>query len=407
MKTVEKGERAMITRRNFLTGAAAVGVAALAAPMAGASAAAAIEAPRINRGRYRLFASPPAQYSARAIDLMGRSTVVDMLSPITLVGSRMRLYTSNPAAFTAENYADFKKSGINVFHHSIGIGGPNAFQDVLTYIAGWDGFLAHHDAWFMRIDSPARLAAVKTSGKTGVILGLQDSEHFRTVDDVDFFYGLGQRVSQLTYNARNMIGNGSTERTDDGLSDFGESIVERMNKVGMAVDVSHCANQTTLDAIAASKKPVLITHANCRALNPTQPRTKTDDAIRKMAAGGGVMGITGVRMFVTGQEPTTVEDVLNHYDYVANLVGVEHLGVGSDIDLYGYDKIPEPERTALHAGYKASYGFRAQDDIEGLNHPQRMFDLTEGLIRRKYADRDIEAILGGNFLRALAQIWPA
>ena len=99
------------------------------------------------------------------------------------------------------------------------------------------------------------LARVKRSGKIGVLLGLQDSEHFRRPEDVDFFHGLGQRVSQLTYNTRNMIGNGSTERRDDGISDFGVAIIERMNRVGMAVDVSHCGDRTTLDAFELSKKP--------------------------------------------------------------------------------------------------------------------------------------------------------
>jgi membrane dipeptidase len=177
-----------------------------------------------------------------------------------------------------------------------------------------------------------------------------------------------------------------------------------MNKVGMVVDVSHCGDKTTLDSFDVSARPVLITHSNCRALN-NHPRCKTDEAIKKMAAKGGVMGITGVRMFVKAEEPTTVEDALNHYEHVAKLVGIEHLGVGSDIDLDGYDKMPEAERKALHAAYKASYGFREKDDIEGLNHPRRFIDIADGLIRRGYSDHDIEGVLGGNFQRVLNQIW--
>ena len=119
------------------------------------------------------------------------------------------------------------------------------------------------------------------------------------------------------------------------------------------------------------------------------------------------MGITGVRMFVSKSEPTTIENVLDHYDHVAHLVGLEHLGVGSDIGLDGYDALPEPMRKKLHAGYKSSYAFRERDDIEGLDHPKRTFDLTEGLIRRGYSDAGIQQILGGNFQRALTQIWNA
>jgi membrane dipeptidase len=310
-----------------------------------------------------------------------------------------------PVSFTAADLQRFRDSGINVFHIAVGVGGADPYLNVLQFLSFWNGFLAHHHDSLMRIDSAAALERVNQAGKIGVLLGIQNAAHFRTPDDVDFFHALGQRVSQLTYNSRNLIGNGSTERRDEGISDFGVSIVERMNRVGMAVDVSHCGDRTTLDAFEISKRPVLITHSNCRALVPNHPRVKTDEAIRKMAASGGVMGITGVRMFVKADEPTTIEHMLDHFDHVAKLVGVEHLGVGSDVDLDGYDDLPEKENARLRAAYKGSYGFRDKIDIEGVDHPKRMFDLTEGLIRRKYTDAQIEGILGGNFKRVLTQIW--
>ncbi|HXF06437.1 MAG TPA: membrane dipeptidase [Blastocatellia bacterium] len=362
-------------------------------------------APMINRGRYRLFAQSAREYSARTIELVGRSLVIDMLSPLVLSQSRMRKLLSDPASLTPADIQRYKESGITVFHVAVGVGGREATLNVLRYVAGWNGFIAHHSDHFTRIDSPATLDAVRRSGKIGILIGVQNSEHFQTLDDVDMFFGLGQRVSQLTYNARNLIGNGSTERRDDGLSDFGVAIVERMNKVGMAVDVSHCGDRTTLDACEVSKKPVLITHSNCRALNPNHPRCKTDEAITRMAKTGGVMGITGVRMFVKADEPTTIEHVLDHFDHVVRLVGIEHVGIGSDVDLDGYDDLPPAELRALRASYKGSYAFRDKIDIEGLDHPKRIFDLTEGLIRRGYSDRHIELILGGNFARALKEIW--
>ena len=381
-----------LSRRELLQRAAFATAGTLAAPM-------------INRGRFRLFAHSPNAYSSRAIELMKRATVIDMLSPFAISPSKATKWFSNPDSFTASDLQRFKDSGINIFHIAVGTGGRDAYLSTLKFIASWDGFLSNHDQHLMRVDSRADLERVKASDKIGVLLGVQNSEHFQTLDDVDFFHGLGQRVSQLTYNTRNLIGNGSTERRDGGLSDFGVSIVERMNKVGMAVDVSHCGDLTTLDAFEVSKKPVLITHSNCRALVPGHPRLKTDEAIKKMAATGGVMGITGVRMFVKADEPTTVEHVLDHFDRVVKLVGAEHVGVGSDMDLDGYDDMPPEENKRLRAGYKGSYAFRDKIDIEGLDHPQRMFDLTEGLIRRKYSNDDIELILGGNFKRVLAQVW--
>jgi membrane dipeptidase len=376
-------------RRQLLKAVAGAGLGAFCAPM-------------LNRGRYRLFAGSNVEYSARAVELVGRSTVIDMLSPFKL-GSTT--WFTNPDSFKQSDFQRFKDSGINAFHIAVGVGGADPYLSALRFIASWNGFLANHDQWLMRVDGAADLDRLKNSGKVGVILGVQNSEHFRNPGDVEYFHSLGQRVSQLTYNTRNLIGNGATERRDDGISDFGVAIIERMNRVGMAVDVSHCGDRTTLDAFEVSKKPVLITHSNCRALAPGHPRCKTDEAIKKMAASGGVMGITTVRMFVKNDEPTTIEHFLDHFDHVKKLVGVEHLGVGSDIDLDGYDDMPAEENRRLRGAYKGSYGFREKIDIEGIDHPKRTFDLAEGLIRRKYADREIELVLGGNFKRVLAQIW--
>lgn len=364
-----------------------------------------VAAPMLNFGRFRLFANSPVEYSTRAIDLVKRATVLDMLCVLTLDFPKQARWMQDPEQFTAADLQPFKDSGINVIHPAIGMGGFNSYENVLKFFASWNGFIAGQDEHLMRIDSPADLERVKKNGKLGILLGLQNSDQFRNPNDVDFFHGLGQRVSQLTYNSRNFIGNGATERRDEGISDFGAAIIERMNKVGMAVDVSHCGDKTTLDAFEISKKPVLITHSNVRSLVAGHPRLKTDEAIKKVGAAGSVIGITGVRMFVKGDEPTTIEHVLDHFDHVKKLIGPQHLGVGSDIDLYGYDSMPPEDNKRLRASYKGSYAFREKIDIEGLNHPKRMFDLTEGLIRRKYTDAEIEGILGGNFKHVLTQIW--
>ncbi len=389
---------APLSRRTFVKAAGAV--------------ATMLAAPAFNRGRYRLVAQAPGgpaprEYSARAVALVERALVIDMLSVLTLDFPKQARWEANPKSFAAADFRPFRDSGINVFHTAVGIGGPDAYDSSLKFFAGWNAFIAGCDERLLRIDSTGDFARVKGSGKIGIILGLQDAEHFRRPDDVDYFHGLGQRVAQLTYNARNLIGNGSTERRDEGLSDFGVAIVQRMNAVGMAVDVSHCGDRTTLDAFEASKRPVLITHSNCRVLAGGHPRDKSDEAIRAVGKAGSVMGITGVRMFVRDREPTTIEHVLDHFDHVAKLIGPEHLGVGSDIDLYGYDAMPPALNKQLRVSYKGSYGFREKIDVEGLNHPKRMFDLTEGLIRRRYSDADIEGILGGNFRRVLSQIWTA
>jgi membrane dipeptidase len=221
------------------------------------------------------------------------------------------------------------------------------------------------------------------------MLGMQDANHLRGIDDVDLFYKMGQRLTQLTYNGENRLGAGCKAGNDGGLTAFGQEVVTRMNTIGMAIDVSHCGERTTLDAIAASKKPVLITHSNCKALARGVPRCKPDEAIVAAARKGGVIGLTGVRHFVRAKDPVTIEDALDHFDHVVKIAGIEHVGVGSDTDLDGRDR----------AGSRPLY------DIDGLNHADRMFDLTEGLIRRGYTDEQITLMLGGNFQRALNEIW--
>jgi len=364
-------------------------------------------APFVNRHRYQLFARQQTTYSRRAIDLVLSTTVIDMLGALSLSTSTYNGYMRQPADFTTVDLQRFRDSGISVFHVGFGISGVDAYGNVLRDLGLRNGFLAHHHANLMRVDSPAALDGVKASGKIGVVLGVQNSQHFRTEDDVDFFHALGQRVSQLTYNHRNMIGNGCLERRDDGISDFGVAVIARMNKAGMAIDVSHCGDRTTLDAFELSVKPVLITHSNCRALVPGHPRCKTDEAIRQMAARGGVMGITGVRNYVKSDEPTTVEHMLDHYDHVRRVVGMEHLGLGSDMDLDGYDDMPPQEQGSLRASitFQDPYAFREKLDIEGVDHPKRVFDLTEGLVRRGYSDDAIRGVLGDNFRRVLKQIW--
>jgi membrane dipeptidase len=380
------GPRSEVSRREFVTAAAAF-----------------VVAPSVLRGRYRIFPWSQQQYSERAVRLVRESIVVDMLGLLSIHSQGSR-WLQNPDSFTEANLARFRESGITALHPAVGLGGPDAQASTLHFFAQWNGFVASQDA-FVRIDSGDDFQRAKQAGKIGIIIGVQNSEHFRRLDDVNAFHAAGQRVSQLTYNARNMIGNGATERRDEGLSDFGVAIVERMNKVGMAVDVSHCGDRTSIDACEVSKRPVLITHSNARALAPGHPRCKPDEAIKAMAKSGGVMGITAVRMFVKNDEPTTIEHALDHFDHVKKLIGPQHLGVGSDIDLDGYDDMPPAENQRLRAGYKGSYGFREKIDIEGLDHPKRMFDLTEGLIRRKYSDAEITGVLGGNFVRVLGELW--
>ena len=366
-------------------------------------------APMIQRGRYLLFAgtAQEQELSARAVKLVEESTVIDMLAPLSIVSERTDEWLRRPESFTEAELRLYRDSGINVFHDTTGEGASeDSFSGMLQWAAQWNGFLAHHSDWFLRITTPDHLRKVNGSGKIGFLLGLQNSDHFRTLDDINLFFSLGQRVSQLTYNSQNRIGTGCMDRRDGGLSDFGVDVVKRMNEVGMAVDLGHCGDQTTLDGIEVSAKPPLITHTNARALVPGYPRNKTDEIFKKMAAKGGVAGMTAVRSFVRDSEPTTLEHLLDHYDYVAKLVGVEHVGIGSDTDVRGgYDAQSKDDWERTGGRYREQYRFRHKIDMDEMTQTKRTYLLTEGLIRRGYKDSDIALILGANFQRVLSEIW--
>jgi membrane dipeptidase len=368
------------------------------AAMAGAVAALAV--PRLNFGRAAQRADPKSSYPTKVIDLVERSVVIDMLGPLKL--------DFTPEAYamplTDEEAAMFRSSGITAFHNSVGVGGAGAYDDALQFIAAWSGFVGRNSEVFSLVGRAEDIDHAKAKKKIAVIIGLQNADEFRDPKDVGAFYELGLRCAQLTYNTQNLIGSGSTERVDGGISDYGIQIIKAMNEVGMLIDVSHSGDRTTLDAIELSPRPIAFTHSNCRALN-NHPRLKTDEAIAKLAAKGGVMGITGVRNFVKDKEPTTVEDVVDHIDHVVKLVGIEHVGIGTDSDLMGYDHMPPDQYKQLKAGYKASYAFRDKIDTDGFNHPRKMYDLTAALLRRGYSEANIQDVLGGNFRRLLGSTW--
>ena len=388
-----------MNRRRFLRGVAVAGTGALAAPM-------------LNLGRCRLFAAAAALPGApvgesgaataaaatldvrpvqiRAVELVQRTAVIDMLGLLTLDWALLERWKSQPTTFGEAEFRRLRESGITVFHPAVDPNQRDAAIAVQRWLEGWNRLLEAHPRYFARVESARDLEAAKAAGRIGLLLGFQNSDHFARVADVERFRGLGQRVSQLTYDRRNAIGSGCREAEDRGLTAFGAEVVTAMNRVGMAVDVSHCGERTTLDAFAASRRPVLVTHSNCQALVPGHPRCKSDEVLRAMAHQGGVIGITAVSAYVR-QPVATVEDFLDHFEHVARVAGVDHVGLGSDVDVDARDRRTGRVRPAYA--------------IRGLDHARRTFEIVEGLLRRGWREDHVELVLAGNFRRALGEIW--
>ncbi|MCB0488731.1 MAG: membrane dipeptidase [Cyclobacteriaceae bacterium] len=366
--------------------------------------------PFINKNRFKLFPFSDTEYSARAIDLVRESVVVDMLNQFNFPGTELDQWLDRPDTFRA-SAQKYKDSGIDVF--ALGHAQENRERS-LDYFTKWNRFISENSQSLHRIDTPEDLHYVNETGKTGVMLTFQDSRHFESLADVELFYNMGQRLSQLTYNYGNKIGSGGFDEKDNGLTEYGKQIVVEMNNSGMAIDLSHCSDRTTSEGIELSSKPVIITHANCRALNPGHPRAKTDEMIKSLAAKGGLFGVAEIRFMVRDREPVTIEHFLDHYDHLIKLVGPEHAGIGTDFDLDTDDgRIPFDERREMFADstgerYK-KYRMHSNDQyligVEGINHPKRTYDIVEGFIRRGYSDQTIKMILGENFIRVAKEIW--
>lgn len=340
-------------------------------------------APMLNLGRCKLYAGSDREYSVRTIDLVGRSLVIDMLGLLTMDWPLLSKWHARPESFGTADFEHLRQSGIGVFHPAVELDAPDPPAYTREWLTSWTRFLAAHPDRFQRIGNCEDVRESREKGRIGILLGMQNSEHFTTAADVRAFHDLGQRVSQLTYNGPNRIGHGCIDRVDYGLTAFGQTIVSAMNACGMAIDVSHAGERTTLDTFAASTRPVLVTHSNCKALTP-HPRCKSDAVIRAMARKGGVMGITSIRAFVRRREKSTLNEALDHFDHVVRIAGPEHVGIGSDTD--------------VHKG-------NGSQDVAGLNHPARIFDIAEGLLRRRYKEDDVELILGANFRRSLEAIF--
>lgn len=382
---------------------------------AGAATATTLGAPAVLRGRYRVFAQSQATYSERTIRLMRESPVVDMLCQFAFPDlreegtPRARQWLRNPGSFTAADFERMKGSGVK----SIALGtGASSYEGGVKLWADWNGFIASRSEWFTRVDDPADVASTRPDGKIGIILSTQGADHFRSVADVETFYQLGQRVAQLTYNFQSRLGAGFLENRDGGLTVFGAEIVAKMEEVGMAVDLSHCADQTTMDAIALAKRPPIFTHATARALLPECLRCKTDDAVKALAAKGGVIGVAFIRFMIRPAPPVTVTHVADHVDYLIKLVGAEHVGIGSDLDFEGRSnpvpkdgKLDNITNQANFSRYNAYMTEGGMAHVDGMDHPKRLFDLTEELIRRKHSDETLKQVLGGAFIRCLSEIW--
>ncbi len=246
-------------------------------------------------------------------------------------------------------------------------------------------------------------------GLVALVMGLEASTPIENeVDRLDVLYGLGIRQMGIAYSEANCLGSGLREDRDAGLTDFGQTCVRRMNHLGMAVDISHSGDETSLDTIRLSTDPVLITHAGARGVWPTR-RMKSDEVIVECARRGGVIGLEAApHTTLSADHPQhSIESVMDHFTYCVDLVGIEHVAFGPDT-IYG-------DHVALHDQFakqmsvhkiRSGPDFEEVSHVEGLENPTECFpNIVAWLVKHGYSDDEIGAVIGGNVMRALTEIW--
>ncbi|WP_283135166.1 dipeptidase [Rhizohabitans arisaemae] len=256
----------------------------------------------------------------------------------------------------------------------------------------------------------ADIHAAKRDGRMALVAGLECATMIENeLDRLDILYGFGLRQIGIAYSQANQLGSGLSEPGDAGLTNFGRRAVERMNKLGMAIDISHSGDRTSLDVIEHSKVPVFITHAGARAVWPTD-RMKPDEVIRACAERGGVIGLEAAphTTLSPAHREHSLESVMDHFVYCVDLVGIDHVTFGPDT-MFG-------DHVGVHTTYAGNYAHDRERDatpdhprvpyVDGLENPAENFTNIVGwLVTHDYSDDEIAKVIGGNTLRVLDHVW--
>lgn len=277
---------------------------------------------------------------------------------------------------------------------------PFTFESGLAHIARTtrliDGLRDH----LVKVTRAEDIRSAHRHGKHGILLNFQNTTHFGLDwSALELFYNLGIRIIQLTYNTRNFVGDGCTERTDAGLSRFGIELVRRLNDMGVLVDVSHCGRRTALDAVHTSTKPVALTHTFAAAVSK-HDRAADDEVLKAVADTGGYIGVVAVPFFISARPDVTLNAVVDHLEHIIEVCGVDHVGIATD---WGMDLPRElTEKMNLEMG---TIGFRSEHRVDWnrrMPDYQTWVDwpnITQRILDRGHAPADVAKILGLNFLR--------
>lgn len=299
--------------------------------------------------------------------------------------------------------AIWQESGITAASLQTQVGDPM----LLLETGGFLNAVVNGLDWVRRVNTADDIVGAKAEGQLALFGQCQPiTPVARDLRLLDHAHDLGLRILMLTYNHQDAVGAGGTEIHDAGLSAFGQQVVAHCNERGIIVDTAHCGPQTTLDACKYSTAPVIATHSSAKGVF-AHDRGKADDVMKALAATGGVIGVVTVPFFMAPARTADLNTWADHVEYIAALVGVQHVGIGTDWPMPGPMFSLE-----LVADFAQKNGFRGAehqiDDtgytLKGFDDYRDMVNLTRVLVARGWTDEDIAAVLGGNALRVFRTV---
>jgi len=328
----------------------------------------------------------------RAWRVHKEATVIDMLEAMM-------------PAIDVRYFETLVDAGVTAVHATI----PDVTDDLPTAVRKMAKFYKVIEGTAKIAFSGADIERAKEKGEAVIIAGMQESIPFEgDLDLIRVFHMLGVRVMQIAYFQQGYLGAGCAEKVDHGLTDRGRDAVKELDRLGILIDVSHCGDKTARDTAEASAKPIAITHSTPAGL-VDHPRARSDATIRAVAERGGVMGITALTSFCerkdrVGANPT-LSDFVDLIDYVAGLVGVSHVGLGTDLAPFW----KKEEYEAWHKAFAAMKGGHKtrpfeERTVEGFTITDTI-RITEELLEHGYSEDETKMILGGNWLRLVKEVW--
>lgn len=337
----------------------------------------------------------PTDANARAQSLHRTSVVVNGLDSTWLSG------------LTDSYLADLQSAGVTASNITVNYVPWFETPDALRNFARIWELVDRNAERAMIVGAVDDIDFAKTQGKTGLVLGFQSPRPIgQDLGLLAVFHRLGLRVCGISYQRRGYWANGSGEDHDDGLSRIGRDAIAEMNRLGIVVDISHAADRSSAEAVEISKHPVIASHSNARAVRD-HFRNLPDDLIRLLASKGGVIGVGALSSYLREDGAiagSTFADMIRHIDHIVNLVGIDHVAVGTDA-------APQSRRVSDLESMEARYSefpFASEGPIEKrytFRHVKELAGLTEALVEHGYSDDDIRKVLGGNFLRVFREVW--